>query len=50
MHDLLEGVCKYEMGYILHELIFIQKLFTLKALNFKIKYFKYPHNDNKLPL
>jgi len=50
MHDLFEGVCKYEMGYILHELIFIQKLFTLEALNFKIKYFKYPDNDNKPPL
>jgi len=50
MHDLLEGVCKYEMGYILHELIFIKKLFTLEALNFKIKYFKNPDNDNKSPL
>ncbi|KYN19735.1 hypothetical protein ALC57_07962 [Trachymyrmex cornetzi] len=50
MHDLLEGVCNYEMGLILHQFICIQKLFTLEVLNFKLKYFKYPVNDNKPPL
>lgn len=50
MHDLFEGVCNYDMGHILHELILIKKLFTLEALNFKLKYFKYPDNNNKPPL
>lgn len=49
MHDLFEGVCNYDMD-ILHELILIKKLFTLEALNFKLKYFKYPDNNNKPPL
>lgn len=50
MHDMLEGVCNYDMGHILHRLIFIEKLFTLEALNFKLKYFKYPDSNNKPPL
>ncbi|XP_044578758.1 uncharacterized protein LOC123261257 [Cotesia glomerata] len=50
MHDIFEGVCNYDMGHILHELINIQKLFSLDDLNFKITYFPYPDNINKPPV
>ncbi|XP_066595389.1 uncharacterized protein [Prorops nasuta] len=41
MHDLFEGVCRHEMGQIVYELIFIQKLFSLEVLNNRIQYFDF---------
>ncbi|XP_030762279.1 uncharacterized protein LOC115887094 [Sitophilus oryzae] len=41
MHDLFEGVCRYDMGRILHFFILDQKTFTLEILNNRIKYFNY---------
>lgn len=49
MHDLLEGVCNYDLGLILHDLIISKKLLTLDNLNFKIKFFQYLKNSIKLP-
>uniref|UniRef100_A0ABD2XN08 Uncharacterized protein n=1 Tax=Trichogramma kaykai TaxID=54128 RepID=A0ABD2XN08_9HYME len=42
-HDLLEGICRYDMGEILHDLIYEKNCFTLSQLNWKIKFF-----DNSL--
>ncbi|XP_066590791.1 uncharacterized protein [Prorops nasuta] len=50
MHDLFEGVCSYDIGLILHHIIFIQKLFTLNTANFRIKHFDYGNEKNKPPL
>jgi len=33
MHDLLEGVCRYDIGKILNNFINVEKLFTLQHLN-----------------
>lgn len=49
MHDVFEGVCNYDMGSILYELISVKKLFTLEDLNFKITNFNYPDNVNRPP-
>lgn len=50
LHDLFEGVCNYDMGQILYDMVVQQKLFTLDSLNFKLKFFKYPERSNKPPL
>jgi len=41
MHDLLDGVCKYDIGLMLNQMIFSFKYFTLKTLNDRIKSFNY---------
>lgn len=41
MHDLLEGVCRYDMGYVLYEFIYNKKYFSLETLNRRIKYFDF---------
>lgn len=40
MHDFYEGICRYVMGKVLKNLI-KNKYFTLKNLNWKIKFFYY---------
>jgi len=41
MHDLLEGVCKYDIGLMLNKMIFSCKYFTLNTLNDRIELFNY---------
>lgn len=48
MHDVFEGICRYEIGKILHYFI-NEKQFTLGTLNERIKYFKYGQYDSNKP-
>jgi hypothetical protein len=49
MHDLYEGVLRYDMASIISKLIDF-KYFILESLNFKIKYNLYnPHEKNIPP-
>ena len=41
MHDVLEGVCMYVMGALIHKFIFVKKYVTLELLNEKIQHFEY---------
>ena len=47
MHDMLEGVCPYEVKLVLFQFIFIDKFFTLSELNQRIKSFHYSLDDRK---
>ncbi|EZA62952.1 hypothetical protein X777_11968 [Ooceraea biroi] len=49
MHDLYEGICRYELGAILHTFIINEKLFSLQLLNERIKFFKYGSNERNRP-
>jgi len=35
MHDLLEGVCMYDLGFILKEMVLNLKYFIIETLNNK---------------
>jgi len=49
MHDLYEGILRYDMANIISKLIDLN-YFTLESLNFKIKYNLYnPHEKNIPP-
>lgn len=49
MHDLYEGILRYDMANIISKLIHL-KYFTIETLNFKIKYNLYnPHEKNIPP-
>lgn len=52
MHDILEGVCGYDIFSILRHFIFVMKYFTLETLNHRIKFFNYGTTDirNRPPL
>lgn len=52
MHDILEGVCDYDIFSILRYFVFEIKYFTLETLNHKIKLFNYGPTDirNRPPL
>ncbi|XP_022179736.1 uncharacterized protein LOC111040227, partial [Myzus persicae] len=52
MHDILEGVCGYDIFSILRHFIFVMKYFTLETLNHRIKFFNYGSTDirNRPPL
>lgn len=48
MHDLLEGVCHYDLCAILNYLIFVHQYFTLETLNERVQNFNYgPDYGNK---
>lgn len=50
MHDIYEGICRYEVGIILKYLI-DEKLFSLQFLNERIKYFNFgAYERNRVPL
>ncbi|CAG9787096.1 unnamed protein product [Diatraea saccharalis] len=50
MHDLLEGVCKYDLCLMLSAYIFELKLFTIQTLNDRISSFDYgPDRRNQPP-
>ena len=46
MHDLFEGVCRYNFGYML-PYILNQHFLSHETLNFRIKYFNYGQDCNK---
>lgn len=46
MHDLFEGVCKYDMTLILKYLIFDASFFSMDMLNARLKSFSYSDHDN----
>lgn len=51
MHDLLEGVCHYDLIFILNSFITKYNFFTLEQLNYRILIFNYgPHCKNKPPI
>lgn len=41
MHDLWEGVCRHDIGHMLHHFIYVEKLFTLDTLNSRIQFFNF---------
>lgn len=41
MHDMAEGVCKYDIGFILKEIIYNLKYFSLDTLIKRIESFDY---------
>jgi len=45
MHDVLEGVCNYDLSFILLTFINDFKYFSLEILNNRIQYFSYGQND-----
>lgn len=49
MHDIYEGVCRYDLGQILYKLIFVDKYLTLDMLNNRITFFNF-YDNNKPPL
>lgn len=51
MHDIFEGICRYEIAKILNNVINIKKLFSLDTLNYRLRYFDYPIGNNEnIPL
>ena len=46
MHDVLEGVCAYDLRSILYSFVFEKKYFTLEYVNGCIQSFDYGPNDN----
>lgn len=52
MHDVLEGICHYDMKNLLNYYINVRKLFSLETLNHRIKTFNYGPTDgrNRPPL
>jgi len=52
MHDLLEGVCNYDIGFILKEMVFNLNYFSIHTLNDRIESFNYGPTDirNRPPL
>ncbi|CAG9773464.1 unnamed protein product [Ceutorhynchus assimilis] len=51
MHDIYEGICRYDFGKILKYFIYEKKYFSLETLNNRIKQFDYTEADigNKFP-
>ena len=45
MHDILEGICPYELKLVLHHFI-LNKLFTIDELNERIRCFNYGSEDS----
>lgn len=49
-HDVLEGVCQYDISLLLHTIIVVNKYIDLSLLNTRIKAFSYDtYDDNKIP-
>lgn len=47
MHDIYEGICRYEIVKILHNFIYTEKFFSLDILNDRIRFFDYPVSNNE---
>lgn len=52
MHDLLEGICNYDIGFILKEIVFNLNYYSIHTLNDRIESFDYGPTDirNRPPL
>lgn len=50
MHDVYEGVCRYDLGNILYNLIYVDKFVSLEILNNRINSFNFRVSSNKPPL
>lgn len=46
MHDILEGICRYDLGKLLHYFIYVKKNFSLEYINKKIQSFDFGDNDS----
>ena len=46
MHDLFEGICRYDVALILKHFIYTMKLFTLEEFNSRLQSFDYGPNYN----
>lgn len=49
MHDIFEGVCRYDLGNILYQFIYIDKFFSLETLNNRLKFYNF-NDKNRPPL
>lgn len=49
MHDILKGICRYDMAKILHNFIFEENFFTLGILNDRILYFNNVSSSKNIP-
>lgn len=49
-HDIFEGIGVFIMAFLLHNFIFVEKLFDLDTLNHNIKFFDFAPGENKPPL
>jgi len=47
MHDIYEGICRYELPKILHNFVYVEKLLSLDTLNDRIRFFDYPISNNE---
>lgn len=50
MHDLLEGICRYDIAKILHHFICKKKIFSIGVLNDRIKNFGHSSFDKNIPV
>lgn len=50
MHDLLEGVCRYDIGKILKNFIVTNQRFTLEIFNERLRYFKKTSFGENIPV
>lgn len=48
MHDLLEGICRYDIAKILNNLMYEEKAFSVEILNDRIKHFIPPSYDKNI--
>lgn len=49
MHDILEGICRYDIGKILYNFIYEENFFTLEILNERILYFSNTSSGKNIP-
>lgn len=47
MHVLLEGVLPFEIKLLLHNFIFVQKLFSTDDFNSRLEAFQFGYNESK---
>lgn len=47
MHDLLEGICQFDLGKLFYQFIHVDNFFTLEQLNNYIRAFDYGYSKNK---
>lgn len=51
MHDLFDGICRYEIAEVLSTLIFKKRCFSLEMLNSRLKNFDFGRFSNRnIPL
>jgi hypothetical protein len=45
MHDLLEGVCRYVVNFVMHYFVYDRKYFTTALLNDRLQKFSFDHSS-----